>query len=79
MTRERSRAELFACILSGIPSITILSFLQCLVFKQGLFLGAPSRRFKEIPLAREDIPDNILIAPVQHLRLARMLSPNVDV
>lgn len=78
MTRNRSRAELLGSVLSGIPSITILSFLRRPIFNQGLFLGARSRHLREIPLAREDIPDNILIAPVQHLRLARMLSPNVD-
>lgn len=56
MTRERNWAALRASILSGIPTITIRSFLYCPVSGPGLFLCAHSRRLAELPLAREDIP-----------------------
>jgi hypothetical protein len=58
-TRERKWAAFRAAILSGIPTITIPSFLQCPVSGPGLFLGARSRRLREMPLAREDLPHNI--------------------
>ena len=69
-TRERTWAALRASILSGIPTITVPSFSQRPV--GGLFLVTHSRRPGELPLAREDIPDDSFIAHVQHLRLARM-------
>jgi hypothetical protein len=56
MRRERKWATLRASILSGIPTITIPSFLHCPVSGPGLFLGAHSRRPRQMPLAREDIP-----------------------
>lgn len=55
MTRERSWAPLRESILSGIPTIMMPPFLDCPVSGPGLFLGAHSRRPRQMPLAREDI------------------------
>jgi hypothetical protein len=56
MVQERKWAALRASTLSGIPTIMIPLFLHCPVSAPGLFLGAHSRRLRQMPLAREDIP-----------------------
>jgi hypothetical protein len=55
--RDRGCAALRAAILSGIPNIRIALFLQCSGSARDI-LPVHSRRTREIPLAREDIPDS---------------------
>jgi hypothetical protein len=59
--RERNWVALGAAISSGIPNIMIALFLQCPVAAQDILLAVHGRRTREIPLAREDIPDSILL------------------
>jgi hypothetical protein len=56
--RERNWVALGAAILSGIPNIMIALFLQCSVSARDIPPEVHSRRTREIPLAREDIPDS---------------------
>ncbi len=58
--RERNWVALGAAILSGIPNILIALFLQCSVSARDILPEVHSRRTREIPLAREDIPDSTL-------------------
>ena len=56
--RERNWVAPGAAISSGIPNIIIALFLQCSVSAQDVLLAIHSRCTREIPLAREDIPDS---------------------
>jgi hypothetical protein len=56
--RDGDCAALRAAILSGIPNVRIALFLQCSVSARDTLLEVHSRRTREIPLAREDIPDS---------------------
>ena len=56
MVQERKWAPLRASNLSGIPTIMIPLLLHCSVSAPGLFPGTHSRRPRQMPLAREDIP-----------------------
>ena len=56
--RDGECAALRAAILSGIPNAKIASFLQCPVSARDILPEVRSRRTREIPLAREDIPDS---------------------
>jgi hypothetical protein len=60
MTRERTWAALRVAILSGIPNVRIALFLQCPASVRDILVAAHSRRAREIPFAREDIPDSTL-------------------
>jgi hypothetical protein len=55
--RDGECAALRAAILSGIPNIRIALF-QCSVAARNILPEVHSRRTREIPLAREDIPDS---------------------
>jgi hypothetical protein len=54
--RGRNWVALGAAILSGIPNIMIALFLHCSVSARDILPELHSRRTREIPLAREDIP-----------------------
>ena len=56
--RDGECAALRAAILSGIPNVRIALFLQCSVSARDILVAVHSRRAREIPLAREDIPDS---------------------
>jgi len=56
--RDGECAALRAAILSGIPNARIALFLQCSVSARDILPEVHSRRTREIPLAREDIPDS---------------------
>jgi hypothetical protein len=56
--RDGECTALRAAILSGIPNVRIALFLQCPVSAQDILPEVHSRRTREIPLAREDIPDS---------------------
>lgn len=56
--RERNWVALGAAISSGIPNTMIALFLQCPVSARNILLAVHGRRTREIPLAREDIPDS---------------------
>jgi hypothetical protein len=56
--RDGECAALRAAILSGIPNARIALFLQCSVSARDILPEVHSRRTREIPFAREDIPDS---------------------
>ena len=56
--RDGECAALRAAILSGIPNAKIALFLQCSVSARDILPEVHSRRTREIPLAREEIPDS---------------------
>jgi hypothetical protein len=56
--REHNWVVLGSAILSGIPNIMIALFLQCSASARDILPEVHSRRTREIPLAREDIPDS---------------------
>ena len=58
--RDGECAALRAAILSGIPNVRIALFVQCSVSARDTLPEFHSRRTREIPLAREDIPDSTL-------------------
>jgi hypothetical protein len=56
--RDGECAALRAAFLSGIPNVRIALFLQRSVSAPDILPEVDSRRTREIPLAREDIPDS---------------------
>jgi hypothetical protein len=58
--RDGECAALRAAILSGIPNVRIALSVQCSVSDRGILREFHSRRTREIPLAREDIPESTL-------------------
>jgi hypothetical protein len=58
--RDGECAALRAAILSGIPNAKSALFLQCPVSPRDILPEVHRRRTREIPLAREDIPDSTL-------------------
>lgn len=55
IAQECHGGALREAILSGLPTITTPSFSVCPVSGPIPFVGAPDRRPRQIPLAREDI------------------------
>jgi len=70
--RDRECAALRAAVLSGIPNVRIALFLQCYVSARDILPEIHSRRTREIPLAREDIPHSTF-------RCANSAPPGPDV
>lgn len=58
--RDGKCVALRAAILSGIPNVRIALFRRCPVSARDILLAAHGRRAREIPLARENIPDSTL-------------------
>lgn len=51
---------LVAVILSGFPTAAAQAFRGCPVLDPVSFAGVPDRRARQIPLAREEIPGELL-------------------
>lgn len=68
MARRRPCRALQAAILSGVPTTTAPSLSARPIFGPKCFRGSHHRRSQQLPLAREDIPDNTR-------RLANLMAP----